>query len=85
MGSSDPARMGVARRETTRRVALKLAGGTALLAVAGAGSDRATLAQEASPVASPAGGNGLNGNFVVIRIRTVKPERSTDELLALIQ
>jgi len=76
--------------ETTRRVVLKLAGGATLLAFAGAGSGRAALAQEAlaqeaSPVASPAGGIGLNGNSVVIRIRTVKPDRSADALMALIQ
>jgi hypothetical protein len=77
--------MDVAKRETTRRGALKLAGGAALLAIAGAGSDRASLAQEASPVASPAGGHDLNGKYVVIRIRTVKPDRSADELMALIR
>ena len=71
--------------ETTRRFVLKLAGGATLLAFAGAGSGRASLAQEASPVASPAGGNGLNGKYVVIRIRAVKPDRSADELMALIQ
>ena len=85
MNSSGPVQMDVAMSETTRRVALKLAGGTALLAFAGAGSGRAALAQEASPVASPAGGNGLNGKYVVIRIRTVKPDRSADELMALIR
>jgi hypothetical protein len=69
MNSSGRTRIDVAMRETTRRVALKLAGGAALLAFAGAGSGRAALAQEASPVASPAGGNGLNGKYVVIRIR----------------
>jgi hypothetical protein len=77
--------MDVAMRETTRRDALKLAGGAALLAIAAAGSDRAALAQEASPVASPAGGTSLNGKYVVIRLRTVKPDRSADELLALIR
>ena len=45
MNSSGRVRMDVAMRETTRRVALKLAGGAALLAVAGAGSGRAALAQ----------------------------------------
>jgi len=45
MNSSDRTRMDVAMRETTRRVALKLAGGAALLAVAGAGPDRAALAR----------------------------------------
>jgi hypothetical protein len=85
MNSSGRARMDVAMRETTRRGALKLAGGAALLACAGARSGRAALAQEASPVASPSGSNGLNGKYVVIRIRRVKPDRSTDELMALIQ
>jgi hypothetical protein len=66
-------------------VALKLAGGAALLAFAGAGSGRAALAQEASPVASQPGGDGLNGKYVVIRIRTVKPDRSVDELMGLIR
>ena len=85
MNSSGRARMDVAMRETTRRVALKLAGGAALLTVAGAGSGRAALAQEASPVASAAGDTGLNGKYVVIRLRTVKPDRSVDELMALIR
>jgi hypothetical protein len=85
MNSSGRARMDVAMTETTRRVALKLAGGAALVAFAGAGSARAALAQAASPVASPVGGNRLNGKYVVIRIRTVKPDRSADELTALIR
>ena len=71
--------------ETTRRVVLKLAGGAALVAFAGAGSGRVGLAQEASPMASPAGASGLNGNYVVIRLRTVKPDHSVDALMALIQ
>jgi hypothetical protein len=85
MDSSGRARTDVATGETTRRGALKLAGGVALSAFAGAGPGRAALAQEATPVASPAGGDGLTGNYVVIRIRTVKPDRSADELMALIQ
>ncbi len=85
MDSSGSVRMDVAVSATTRRVALKLAGGAALLAFAGPGSGRAALAQVASPVASPAGGNGLNGKYIVIRIRTVKPDRSADELMALIR
>ena len=75
----------MAMHETTRRVALKLAGGAALVALTGAGSGRAALAQAASPVASPAGGNRLNGKYVVIRIQTVKPDRSAHELMALIR
>ena len=84
MNASRQGRRNVARRATTRRGALKLAGGMALLAFAASGSNQ-TVAQEASPVASPAGGNDLNGKYVVIRIRTVKPDRSADELMALIR
>jgi hypothetical protein len=84
MSASGRAWLDVAMRETTRRVALRLAGGAALVACAGAGSGRVALAQEASPVASPAGGNSLIGKYVVIRIRTVKPDRSADELMTLI-
>jgi hypothetical protein len=85
MSSSGREQTDVAMRETTRRGALKLAGGAALLAWAGAGAGRVARAEEASPVASPAGGNGLDGKYVVIRIRKVKPDRSVDELMALIQ
>src|SRR5215213_7708704 len=85
MSASDQVTMEMTMRETTRRATLKLAGGAALLAFAGAGSVQAALGQEASPVASPAGGAGLNGKYVVIRIRTVKPDRSPDELMALIR
>jgi hypothetical protein len=85
MNVSEPVRSNVAMRETTRRDALNLAGGVALLALAGPGSARVALAREASPVASPAGSNDLNGSYVVIRIRTVKPDRSADELMALIR
>jgi hypothetical protein len=77
--------MDVAMGETTRRGALRLAGGMALLAVTGAGPGRAALAHEASPVAAPAGDSGLDGKYVVIRIRTVKPDRSADDLMALIR
>jgi hypothetical protein len=77
--------MDVAASETTRRVALKLAGGAALLAFAGPGAHRSALAQMASPVASPASGNSLSGKYLVIRVRTVKPDRSVDELMDLIR
>ena len=85
MDSSGSVQMDVVMRQTTRRGAFKLAGGAALLAIAGAASDQVTLAEEASPVASPVGGNRLNGSSVVIRLRTLKPDRSADELMALIQ
>lgn len=74
----------VASGTMTRRGALGLAGGAAVLAFAGVGSGWPALAQEASPVAA-SGGDGLGGNYVVIRIRTVKPDRSADELMTMIQ
>jgi hypothetical protein len=85
MHHSDQARMDVAASETTRRVVLKLAGGVVLAAFAGAAPGREARARQASPVASPVGGNDLNGAYVVLRIRTVKPDRSADELMALVR
>lgn len=70
---------------TTRRIVLKLAGGAALVVCAGAAPARTGLAQEASPAATPAGGDSLLGKHVVVRLRTVKPDRSADELLAMIE
>jgi hypothetical protein len=85
MNANRPAQLDVAKVETTRRVALKLVGGGALLAIAGPGAGRPALARQATPVATPAGSTGLLGSHVVIRIRTMKPDRSADELMALIQ
>ncbi len=75
-----------------RRGAVKL-GGTAALATlaalsAGAGG-RAILAQEASPaasrVASPVAGNGLEGRYLVVRLRTLTGDTPVDEVLATIE
>jgi hypothetical protein len=85
MNSSCRIRTNVAKSETTRRNVLKLVGGTALVAFAAAGLARVSLAQEASPVASPEGESSLNGKYVVIRIRTIKADRSADELMAMVR
>jgi hypothetical protein len=85
MSASGSVRTDVAMTGTTRRVALKLAGGATLLAFAGSASVRTGLGQEATPAASPVTGDGLLGNYLVVRIRTVKPDRSADELMTLIQ
>lgn len=69
----------------SRRDALKLAGGATLSAFALAGVRHGAVAQEATPVASPAAGRGLLGQFVIVRARTLKPDRSGDELLGLIR
>jgi hypothetical protein len=68
----------------TRRSLLKLAGVLALVA-AGPGSKRLAVAQEASPVASPGAGASLQGQRLVIRIRTVKADHEPDVVLAQIQ
>ncbi|MFN8592100.1 MAG: hypothetical protein U0031_11635 [Thermomicrobiales bacterium] len=80
---SDPARLGVTKTKTTRRDALKLAGGVALVVFAA--SSGVAGAQEATPVASPAPGHNLDGKHVVIRFRTVKPDHSPDELMTMIR
>jgi hypothetical protein len=69
----------------SRRLILKAAGGAALVAGAAARHGSSTSAQEASPVASPGVGASLQGQQVVIRIRTVKADYETDEVLAQIQ
>lgn len=71
--------------ETTRRGALKLGGGVALagLLAAGFGGGR-VVAQEASSEAGEAS-DGLEGRYLVVRLRQVKADRSVDELIALIR
>jgi hypothetical protein len=69
--------METASTPTTRRNILQTGGGmlAALTAIGFAGK---VLAQEASPVA----GEGL-GQYVVIRTRTVKPEKNYEDLIAI--
>lgn len=69
---------------TSRRGVLKLAGAAALLVAAAPGASQAALAQDATPVASPTA-DTLLGKYLVIRTRTVKPDRSVEELLTLVQ
>ena len=69
----------------TRRSLLKFAGGGFVLVAAGLGRQSLTGAQDASPVASPGADGGLQGQQVVIRIRTVKADHEIDDVLAQIQ
>ncbi len=71
--------------ETTRRDALKLGGGAALAAVlaVGFGGGNRVVAQTASPVAGNAGA-AMTGQYLVVRLRKIKADRSADELIALI-
>jgi hypothetical protein len=62
-----------------RRAIVKVGGG-ALAALAGLRRGAPTLAQEASPVASPAA--GVLGHYGVVRIRTLKPGADARALVA---
>jgi hypothetical protein len=75
----------LAKRETTRRSALKVAGGAALFTFAHQDSQWAALAEDASPVAASVGGDALLGKQLVIRMRALKPDRSAGELMAMIE
>lgn len=52
--------------------------------MAGAGG-RVTMAQEASPVASPVAGDSLEGRYLVVRLRTLTGDTPVDEVLATIE
>lgn len=62
---------------SNRREALR-AGGGLLAALAAIGLGGRVIAQEASPVA-----NGAIGRYVVIRTRTVKPDKQHEELVTI--
>jgi len=64
---------------------MKLAGAAAMATFAAAGVRRGAVAQDATPIAAPAVGDGLLGQYLVVRARTLKPDRSGEELLGLIR
>jgi hypothetical protein len=67
---------------TTRRDSLRLGVGAGLAALAASAlNGRLLLAQEATPDT----GTPLDGHYVVVRSRTIKPDRSPEELIALIR
>ena len=72
----------------TRRGMIRAGGGLAVAALQlhgdGVGS-RLVAAQEASPVASPSSGSGLEGRYVAVRIRALAGELETAEVLATIE
>lgn len=67
--------------QPTRRDAMKVGGGIALaLLGAGLGTGTVAFAQQATPVSG-----SLDGAYTVVRLYTVRADRSSDELLALIR
>lgn len=73
----------------TRRAVFKVGGGLAAVALGlnanATGSQRLAAAQEASPVASPSSGSGLEGRYVAIRMRTLTGAHPTADVLATIE
>lgn len=72
---------------TTRRDALKLGGAASLTLLATGLGGRSVVAamQEATPEASPAAGDGLEGRYVVIRVRQFREDQDPDEAMDLIR
>jgi hypothetical protein len=66
---------------STRRDAIRRAGGGLALAGLALGFGKPLLAQEATPEA----GEGLEGSYVVIRVRKLKADRSGEELADLVR
>lgn len=67
--------------DLTRRDAVKVGGGSALAALAMVGLGGRLAAQDSTPVA----GDGLEGRYVVVRIRGLKPGASAAELVDLVR
>jgi len=75
----------VGREQVSRRAVMKAGGGLAAMAalsVAGVGVARG---HEASPVASPAAGGGLEGRWAAVRNRTIIAGTPVDEMIAKIR
>ena len=76
-------------RGVTRRAMIKAGGGLAAAALHVSGGAIAgrqlAAAQEASPVASPFAGSGLEGWYVAVRIRTLAEEHEAPDVLATIE
>jgi len=72
---------------TTRRGALKLGGAASLALLAAGLGGRSVVAavQDASPEASPAAGDGLEGRYAVIRVRQFREDQDPDEAMNLIR
>ena len=73
------------RGQVTRRTVMKAGGGLAVTAALGVASVGVTRGQEASPAASPASGDGLEGLWVAVRNRTVIAGTPVDEMIATIR
>jgi hypothetical protein len=73
----------------TRRAVFKAGGGLAVAAIQmngnAIGIDQFVAAQEASPVASPSAGGGLEGRYMAVRIRTLTDTLETADVLATIE
>jgi hypothetical protein len=76
-------------RVVTRRAVVKAGGGLAVMAVPlsgfAGGSGRLAAAQEATPMASPSAGGGLEGRYAAVRIRTLTGGHETEDVLATIE
>jgi hypothetical protein len=76
-------------RRATRRAVVKASGGlgaAALILGEGAlGSRWLAAAQEATPMASPSVGGGLEGRYAAVRIRTLAEEPEAADVLATIE
>lgn len=76
--------LGPEKTGTTRRDALKIVAGASVAAITVTGTTRLGLAQDATPVASPVAG-GLEGQYMVVRVRVLAEGRSGEELTGLIR
>ena len=70
--------------QSTRREALAVGGGLALTALLAAGLGGPRVSAQASPEASPAAGDGFEGRYLGVRLRTFKAGQDIDEAMALI-